>query len=540
MVGLAGKKQPPSQKLLMQFEEILHRLDNRIPTLQKTEIKTKDSQSLLDVCPEEYMGWRLGYPLYSKGWEIADCKNVRPLETVVTVLINAVHYSNKDLEQLHFVLNGIKQAYPTLKVFLAVPQKYKVDEVKVSKNVNFLRLSVKGHRKAGGIWNILVRKASTPYVLIARDVIHFSWLSQLRRQIRIVSEVPNVGVAGGSHRNSSGRWKMDCYQSTIRNYQLEYQEGFFYSRNECMFCDYLQGPFVARKSILKFDERIDNEVVFEDFFLSLAKSNTFTMGCPDSMYFTTDYSHQKIIDRNVWLSFAKKWILNRVLLPRNVSHSFSCEDIGFQCHNKVTRSFLLPVCCQEQYEKILAVLRNFTESNGIYFELDTGSVLGTVKFNGMLPWDMDGDVSLLASESLKIFKSKSAEEHFKKHGIKLDARKAPDYVQFTLNKLFIEGWRMGNLTSNIFIPKQGLRSRQTFSLVRNTWIPNAFSPGMYARNRYGAEILRHSQSWIVHGKKNSFSDYGDTAGTFTSCEKPDHHSCLHDFPSDGNIDILVH
>jgi len=54
-------------------------------------------------------------------------------------------------------------------------------------------------------WNTLRSKVPTPYVLVARDIYHFTWLTQLERQIRVVSQIPNVVVAGGAYRNLSGQ-----------------------------------------------------------------------------------------------------------------------------------------------------------------------------------------------------------------------------------------------------------------------------------------------------------------------------------------------
>ncbi|KAJ7378949.1 hypothetical protein OS493_019647 [Desmophyllum pertusum] len=83
-------------------------------------------------------------------------------------------------------------------------KKYNIDVVKVDNG------------KVGKGWNTLIKKVSTPYVLVARDVFHFTWLTQLERQIRVVSQIPNVGVAGGAYRNFSGHWKAGCVQTMLK------------------------------------------------------------------------------------------------------------------------------------------------------------------------------------------------------------------------------------------------------------------------------------------------------------------------------------
>ena len=69
--------------------------------------------------------------------------------------------------------------------------------------------------KLSEVWNTLASKVSTPYVLVARDVFHFTWLTQLERQIRVISQIPNVGAVGGAYRNILGHWKAGCVQTTL-------------------------------------------------------------------------------------------------------------------------------------------------------------------------------------------------------------------------------------------------------------------------------------------------------------------------------------
>jgi hypothetical protein len=269
MIELYVNKKAPSRKMLMRMEEILHRLDD---TIQISSSTVTTEKANIDVCPETYKGAMEGYPYYAKGWVTTNCTDAKPIQSIMTVLINTIAYSKEDELHVHNVLKGITDTHPTVQVYLATTSNDLEEYSKKYKNVNVVVISDKERKTLGRTWNVLISKASTPYVLIARDVVHFSWLSQLERQIRVVSEVPKVGVAGGSYRNLSGHWQMGCFQTTLKNYVLEYQEGYFYSRNECMFCDYLQGPFVAKKNLLKFDEELPNEVVFEDLFLRLTES----------------------------------------------------------------------------------------------------------------------------------------------------------------------------------------------------------------------------------------------------------------------------
>ena len=534
MRKLVIQKQAPSPRLVQRLGELVKRLDNRLQTASTLEIVGRKNGSL-DVCPDEYRGAKSGYPFYAKGWVITNCTNAKPIGSVISILINTIAYPEEDESHVEKVLKGVTETYPTVQVYLATRSNEIKKMTKSYKNIHAVKVN---DTNLGKGWNMLVRKVSTPYVLVARDVFHFTWLTQLERQIRVVSQTPNVGVAGGSYRNFSGHWKAGCVQTTLKNYVLEYREGYYHSKNECMFCDHLQGPFVAKTKLLEFDESLPDEVIFEDWFLRIFKDGHLTMSCPDAMYFTTDYSsYSKRIDNViVWKPLAKKWELNRVLLPQGIKYSFSCKDIDFQC---VAQSQLLPVCCQEEYADALAFVQRFADERNITFELDTGSALGGVKFNGLIPWDIDGDLIALTSD-VEIFGKRETVDYFRKNGYNLTGYQSTGsrYVDIQFNGFGIEVWGMSIVTNTQYLPPE-LRNRATFTKanIRGNWIDTAFSPGLFSRNRYGKEILKHSQSWRKVELGSSFSQYNP--GSFTPCEKPEHHACLQDFPADGNIPFLV-
>ena len=364
----------------------------------------------------------------------------------------------------------------------------------------------------------------------------------------MVSQIPNVVAAGGAYRNLSGHWKAGCLQTKLKNYVLEYQEGYYHSKNECMFCDYLQGPFVTKTKLLKLDETLPDEVVFEDWFLRVVEGGNLAMACPDAMYFAIDYnSYSKRTDKDVWTPLAKKWELNRVLLPQGVKHSFSCQDIGFNCDN-YAQNALLPVCCQEMFADALSFFKTFADAHNVRFELDSGSVLGGVKFNGIIPWDMDGDVFVLSTE-IEIFNKSETIELFRENGYNLTEYESPmldgkvymydGFVRLTFNKFFIEVFGTNVMSNTLFLPRELQNRYQTFTKanIRGNWINTKFSPGLYARNRYGREVLKHSQSWRKVGLAHSCSQYDP--GSFEPCENPMHHACLSSFPGDGDLPFFV-
>ena len=144
---------------------------------------------------------------------------------------------------------------------------------------------------------------------------------------------------------------------------------------------------------------------------------------------------------------AKKWELNRVLLNEGVKHSFSCKEISFRCR---ADSELLPVCCLEEYAYALSFFQECAEEHNITFELDTGSVLGGVKCNGLLPWDLDGDLILLSSD-VAIFGKKETVEHFQ--------RKNAGISKINFNSFYIEVWGMWDVTNTQYLSPGGEQTR---------------------------------------------------------------------------------
>lgn len=537
---LLDHKSIPSPELVNKVGELAKRLD------AKSEPPTTNSDTnnkSLDVCPEEYRGNKIGYPFYAKGWFLTNCTNAKPLRAVISILINTVAYPREDEKHIRNVLKGINDTYPTVQVHVATRSNDIVEMAQKYENIDVVKVD---DTTEATVWNTLKGKASTSYVLVARDVVHFSWLTQIERQIRVVSQIPNVKVAGGAFRNISGHWKAGCVQTKLLNYVLEYQEGYFHSQNACMFCDYLQGPFLAKAELFKLDESLPNEVIFEDWFLRIREDGHQVMTCPDSMYFASDYtSYSKSTKRDVWTPLAKKRGINRVLLPQGVKHSFSCDEIGVTC--KATHE-LLPICCLEEYAHVLTVLQKFCDERNISFELDSGSVVGGVKFDGLVPYDVDGDLITLSSQ-IEIFNKEETKQYFRSKGISLSGYKAPHFdkemgklihgfMYINFRGFYFEVWGMWDMTNWQHLPPE-LRSLASFTKanIRGNWVNTACNPALYVRSRYGREILKHAQSWIKQGLASGFGEY--KPGSFKPCNKPKHHSCLDNLAADGNIPFFV-
>ena len=66
---------------------------------------------------------------------------------------------------------------PTVQVHLATNSNEVVEVATKYKTVDVVKVN---DEKLSKVWNTLNSKVSTPYVLVERDVFHFTWLTNLR------------------------------------------------------------------------------------------------------------------------------------------------------------------------------------------------------------------------------------------------------------------------------------------------------------------------------------------------------------------------
>ena len=66
---------------------------------------------------------------------------------------------------------------------------------------------------------------------------------------------------------------------------------------------------------------------------------------------------------------------------------------------------LSPWCCNTALTHMLSVFDRLSEELGFHYEIDSGTLLGAVKFNNFIPWDIDGDVYISSSAIFEFFQA---------------------------------------------------------------------------------------------------------------------------------------
>ena len=209
-----------------------------------------------EVCPEKFMGKTLayGYPYFRKGFERVNCTEFVPINQLVTLLVTLP----KELAtkaQLQF-FKDLSRYYPNIPFVLSSKEKLPDETVaKLKLNVKNMVFNDLSHGKT---WSKLLQEVTTPYVLVAPNVTHFNDDVDLERLIRVLSDNKDAVIAGGSYRNLQGEWDIGCLQVTFRNWTAYFRGGYYHSFTECVVCDVLSGPFMAKTKGLR-EVRIDEK-----------------------------------------------------------------------------------------------------------------------------------------------------------------------------------------------------------------------------------------------------------------------------------------
>ena len=493
----------------------------------------RTNTTLLDVCPEKYLGTSADYPCFEKGRVLTNCTNAPPFPTVISILLNGFDYVDK--RQILVVLREIYATYPRLTVHLAVREKIVIpEEVKL----NVLQ-HIFGKSAANDVWNGLVEKATTDYVLVGRRIERFQWYAVLERMVRVVSEL-GVGAVGGALRTPDGHWSMGCQQTRLRNYTVTYRDGYHMSTNSCAYCDYIPSPFVSRTSTLRAVKfrMASPDTVFHDYFMRLQKDRTLVMSCPDSMFYVLENSETATSLHQQWIPMVQTYAINEVNLADGRHLSFSCSEAKSSCTSKA--GIIQPVCCIKVLSKAVVDIMDICAKLDVFCHLDGGTELGAMKLNGILPWEVDADLSYVVLKNVSFWDHR---DEFTKLGYTLKLMFPGDCRRFDPTNgrcnhfiVAVSGWLFelwGSTPRRItdFLAEHHLQATKLY--LGGRWLNANTSPGIGIRNRYGYEILRHAEHWRNLHAKDSWVVY--KPAKFLKCPDPGGHYCLDQYVADGSF-----
>ena len=393
------------------------------------------------VCPEVYKGSVHGYPFYTKGFETVDCSVKQDMKELVTFIFdevvvttatgveNNISIQTSRVDQLLTFIESVNRLFPGFKVNIVLGKNWNQRELEAIRNKtsqNNLRTKVfvyslknNGYKK-GELLQSIINRIKTKYTLIATRLTNFTNDINLERLVRILSSRKNTFFAGGSYRNLTGHWSHGCLQTQLKNYTLSYKSGYYRSFSECLVCDYISGPFLAKTSVLRdMGFRLSGEHgIFRDLFLrvkdryssshpGLDHGGTAVVTCPDVMFHT---QHSPERDEEL-ANFANKHNIKKIVETDGTIRWFGCRR-GLKHRNgekcPLKSGLAVPPCCLENIADAIKFVMEQCGRNNLTCELQEGTLLGAVKLNKVLPWERDADITFLTADFPKLVKIKDA------------------------------------------------------------------------------------------------------------------------------------
>ena len=425
------------RKLLREIEFITSTNVDKDRRKRLSDDEVKVSQV---VCPEVYKGSIHGYPFYTKGFETEDCLVKREIKDLVTLIFdevvtttatdteNKIFNQTGRVDKLLAFIDSVYRLYPGIRVYIVLGKSWnqrQLEAIAIRTSQNNLQTkasiySLKSYEfNKGELLQSIINGIKTEYIVIAPSLTSFTNDINLERLVRILSTRKNTFYAGGSFRNLTGHWSHGCLQMQLKNYTLSYKAGYYHSFSECLACDYIPGPFLAKTSVLRDTGfRLSGEHgIFRDLFLRIKEryssshpgvnhGRTTVVTCPDVM-FHTQYSPERDDELT---NFANKHNIKKIVEADGTIRWFGCRR-GLKNRNgekcPLKSGLAVPPCCLENVADAIKFVMEQCVRNKITCELQEGTLLGAVKLNKVLPWERDADITFLTVDFPKLVKIKN-------------------------------------------------------------------------------------------------------------------------------------
>ncbi|TGZ73411.1 hypothetical protein CRM22_001539 [Opisthorchis felineus] len=514
-----------------------------------------DAKQRPEVCPE-YWGDVRGDKVYVEDvYKTVNCDRI-PLEDLVEVLLYADSCTDGK-----YLVDRIRVVYPNIHIHLALGAKSVEKACKELRNVR-----VYTHQKDNGaMWLRLSRFSTKKYVLVGRNMVDFTHYTDIDRMLRVINSL-GVDVVGGAVRlEPEGRWYAGCYQSTIRNFTLRIHPGHDQSTQSCAYCDYIASPFVIRRSLFQAamkDSLLSGPPAFVRMFMDSIQGTgdqtVRTVACVDvlfhvagQVYGSRSYGIAET-PKSGWVELAKQLVLNRIVLPGNIDHQWTCDEVDIKCETYKTAGVILPGCCIEELASCLKGFLALADEHNVSNFLVSGTLLGTVKiYGGFLPWERDADLVWDAYKFRVVggpIKTKLQEvyscelgplEYKTKFGLDIKACSRITNNSCIYHPLRSKSWRIELYGDPIITANRlwGLKNTTKVNL-NGMWVTSPPNPGRYVRHAYGDNILGHIQHWLDYGLSTGWDRYTNVeAAQYMPCPpRYVRYSCLRgNYLPHGNI-----
>ena len=327
------------------------------------------------VCPERYINSTVGYPFFYDGWRAEPCPLRRGYGQLLTVLLTLTEAA--DVPRVRQVLRDLNERYPGVQALVGVTESL-VDRLTSFRGVTAVRVTDTDPPPLGTLLNQLVSRVDTEYVLLAADLERLDSDSELERLLR-EAERQQVAAVAGAARRPDGHWTHGCFQVRLSNYSLQYHAGYHHSRHECLQCDHVAGPFIARTELLRrWPLAKRNTLLAERWLLDVrggggggGSSRGPALVCPDVMFHVR---RPRVDTGAAWLQEARRLRVTRVQPPEGRRLVFTCRQLRLEC--EVLPGRLLSPCCRLELLRLIHGVMEGCRKAGALCELQEGTLLG--------------------------------------------------------------------------------------------------------------------------------------------------------------------
>ena len=420
------------------FQNILLQMEKRQKNVESDKLsKQKDSPSY--SCPEIFRGSHFGYPFFKKGFERLNC-SVAPIKDSVTIILDRPSLKpGNGINAVANILNGIQKFYGYIRIHVILQNSADNSLLKglVSTKSNVILVPSKDDMETyADILNQVLSTVTTPFVLIIPYLTSFDENINIERLLGVLTSSDKIAAVGGALKYpEDGQWNSGCLQFNLKNYTLTYKSGYFTSRQECMHCNDLPGPYLVRTEMLekhKFWYTL-NEGLYRDWFLQLKKKNMhkhknmLVLSCPDVLF---GINPTKIEDKML-LNFANRWDIKKIIEPNGQIRWYGCRrginylNAGEKC--TFGQGMAVPPCCLENLADAIKFVMKTCEQFEITCELQEGTLLGAVKFHKVLPWERDADITFLSQDFEKL---QSLKSYFRRQSYDLEVQGMPYFLRW--------------------------------------------------------------------------------------------------------------
>ena len=391
-------------------------------------------------------------------------------------------------------------------------------------------------------------------------------LSDTSRMQKLVGPILSgkADLVGSTIIDEQGKWKLGCYLKKILWFQYRIYNGYdLKASNKAdgyLDCDYIGGAFAIRKDILKDFLNIYKKISpsYASLFNYMADKDMVIKLCVNCVSVQQTASEKLFpYNRAGFANFLVANKLSKFIPPHDKALELECAQAKINCWPLKGKGILISKCCIKELDDLLLNTLKEMDSRKWSYNLIAGTLIGSIKLEQTLPWELDHDFQL-SSDKLLPLKSLSG-TFIKKYGYRFIYELYGKFPNCVKSKGYICGW-IGIKSKNwrLEVPGRGtlysdinrigadvtqattyqnshVKTNCTLSLMSGYWVQSLSNPGNYLRLKYGKNFLKHVKHIISNGLSRDANYLKRSVYKWTDCARPGYHACHSELPVDGNL-----